>query len=1362
MIKNTLKEAPKGRRIDERPRKAQYLAIVAQFLTGWFISMVILVVVAISVDINWAKPHISKMLADVLHRKVHLGKLKWQCGFSGLAISTDKLSLVEHDNLPLLTTKQSEIGIAFTPLLQGKLEFRYLKFKEPELWAIYLGNGRWNFTDLLDAVIDLHLAEIKQGQIHFRDFSQPMVLVNRKEDKLIGPMDLENVELTFVLPKKGKRWPLHLSYELPRPGYRTKVNLTGVGNGAMHEWETSHYNFQFSVEDLKPRDLGPIVRIKPLDDALVDLNIKLDGSLAKLVTLDTKFSIWGIKAGTGPKAERLPATTGQGKLYVDTSKAIWKNISVNVGDLTFDSKGELDNWRGHSAEFGGDADGTLGPIARLFARHVLALKKGTIGLNKKYAFDLHAEGVGKEPEAKIEFTVKLNPKSKQIQEILSNTPLAGFLGKDTKANLTGQIITTGNNRIELPKARLNINNSDVTVSGFFDTDTRESLIKFAALQFPLAGLMESLKHEHHLKAKLPELKLAGFADIDGQVDTQNKKNKAAGSIIFKNVSVSYADGQPLLSNLNGRLSFDNKYLSFNNLRGQLAGGPLVMDGKLPIGSMHGTTNVNIKASHTDLAKLMKALQLFNVPLPKVLADFKPTGNIKEVTASLSGSLEKPHLSFHAIPDRIKLLAGPTTVVQIVDGTVDLKGNALSLTNLKVSTGVNHIDVSLKTDDWQDPASLQFIKVSSPNLRLEELDSILKSLPDSSFAERAYRQLLEQYHISELKGNLSGNIEWLERENNLNGQAALSEVGCKLYGQTVENFSGKLAVSRDKILLENATAMIGRSRCTISGQLVDHQSPTPHWTASLKTNAFPQDFLPLISNWDGPSRPNQISVTSEAPVGLTLDANGDGAACQVHIETHVRPDGDFKISNKHLTWIKPHGEAIHIASNIAMMKVGEEGAATADIKDFDIQLGNSKMHGYGKFRGLEFETTIETDQGFNAHGITKSLSLNDKSLTKLERAIRGTHGHLQGTITLSGSLDNLRIAGHLNFKDMDLPLLSLANATGSVQSPGWQLFAYDPETLTALEKASTASLAVERAKIGRIDAQDIEAEIAQAGTPGRHNNESWLLVIPALSAKLANGSLTMRGSFEPFTGKLLVDTKLSKIDINKFFHQLTGNKDEITGIASGHIVLESLFGNNKEFLKHVNGSGEITIANGKVTRFGSLQAKITQANLLAQGLLGFNLNNLLQSVVPVRTGEFKKFFAIFDVKNGVIDFEELRYTGDDMRLWGDGTIDLPNEQIKLSVAGNVPRVFSSVIGGKLGQISKNITIQRLLDTVTFHKFDGMPTLPVIGDIASDKPRAFSFHVVAPSNQPSTIAKSIVKSFGWLQSQPKATAHPVPSI
>ncbi len=116
----------------------------------------------------------------------------------------------------------------------------------------------------------------------------------------------------------------------------------------------------------------------------------------------------------------------------------------------------------------------------------------------------------------------------------------------------------------------------------------------------------------------------------------------------------------------------------------------------------------------------------------------------------------------------------------------------------------------------------------------------------------------------------------------------------------------------------------------------------------------------------------------------------------------------------------------------------------------------------------------------------------------------------------------------------------------------------------------------------------------------------------------------------------------------------------------------------------------------------------------------------------------------------------------MRLWGDGTIDLPNEQIKLSVAGNVPRVFSSVIGGKLGKISKNITIKRLLDTVTFHKFDGMPTLPVIGDIASDKPRAFSFHVVAPSNQPSTIAKSIVKSFGWLQSQPKATAHPVPSI
>lgn len=1365
MIKIPLKAAPKGRaaKAGQRPRKVQHALIVAQFLTGWLLSMVILVFIAASIDINWAKPQISQMLADSLHRKVHLGKLKWQFGFSGLAISTDTLAIVERDNLPLLSTKQSEIGIAFTPLLQGKLEFRYVKFKEPELWAIYLGKGRWNFTDLLEAVVDLHLADIKKGRIHFRDFSQPLVLINRSEDKLIGPMDLENVELTFVLPKKGKRWPLHLSYELPRDGYRTKVNLSGVGNGAMHEWETSHYRFEFNVEDLKPRDLGPIIRIKPLDDALVDLNIKLDGSLAKLVQLDTKFSIWGIKAGTGPKAERLPATTGSGTLLVDTKKALWNNLSINIGDLTFNSKGELNNWRGHSAVFGGGAaDGSLGPIARLFARHVLGLKNGTVGVNKTYSFDLNADGTGKSPAAKIEFTVNLNPKSKQIQEILKDTPIASFLSKDSQTNLTGQIVTAGASRIEIPKARLSINNSDVTVSGFFDTEKHQSFVKFSALQFPLAGLLESLKKEHHLQAKLPSLKLSGFVDVQGQIDTANKANKLGGTILFKNVGVAYPDGQPLLSKLNGQVVFDNHYLAFNNLHGEIAGGSLSMDGKLPIGIANASTNVNIKALHTDLGKIMRALSIFNVPLPEELASFKPAGNIKEVKASLSGSLAKPILSFHAVPDRIKLSAGPTTTMQIVDGLIELNGNALSLQNVKVTTGDNHFVLSLKIDDWQDPASLQSIKVSSPNLRLEELHSMLTSLPDSSFAERAYRQVLDQYHISSLKGNLSGNLEWLEHENNLRGQANLTDVSCKIFNEAIEDFSGKLVVAKDTINLEEASALIGRSRCTISGQLLDHQSADPHWTASLKANAYPQDFLPWMSNWDGPSHPNQISITSEEPIGLVIEAHGNKATSQIHIASHVSADGDFKIKSKHLTWVKPHHEAIHLSSNIAMAKIGEEGAATADLKNFELQLGQSKMHGSGKFHGLEFETTIETDKNFTAETITKTLSLNDKTMSKLERAIKGTHGQLNGIITLTGSLDNLRILGHLNFKDMDLPLLSLSDATGSVESKGWQLFAYDPDTLTPEEKASTASLRVEKAKIGRVETQDIEGEIAQSGTPGRHNNETWLLAIPALNAKLAGGNLNVRGSFEPFTGKLLVDTNLSKIDINKFFYQLTGNKDEITGIASGHMVLESLFGSNKEFLKNLNGSGEITIEKGKVTRFGSLQAKITQANLLAQGLLGFNLNNLLQSVVPVRTGEFKKFFGIFDVRNGVIDFEELRYTGDDMRLWGDGVIDLPNEQLKLSIAGNVPRVFSSVIGGKIGQISRNITIQKLLDTITLHKLDGMPGLPVIGDITSDKPRAFSFHVVAPSNQPSTIAKSIIKSFGWLPSQPKASAHPVPQI
>jgi hypothetical protein len=133
-----------------------------------------------------------------------------------------------------------------------------------------------------------------------------------------------------------------------------------------------------------------------------------------------------------------------------------------------------------------------------------------------------------------------------------------------------------------------------------------------------------------------------------------------------------------------------------------------------------------------------------------------------------------------------------------------------------------------------------------------------------------------------------------------------------------------------------------------------------------------------------------------------------------------------------------------------------------------------------------------------------------------------------------------------------------------------------------------------------------------------------------------------------------------------------------------------------------------------------------------------------------------------MEKGVLKITELRYNGDDMRLWGAGSANLPLNAMSIEIAGEIPRVEASVIGGPIGEVSRAFTLQRALDTLTLHRLESLPNLPVLGEIASNKPRTFGFKVMAPLDNSKLLVSSIEKSFHWLAPKPGATAHPVPGL
>lgn len=123
---------------------------------------------------------------------------------------------------------------------------------------------------------------------------------------------------------------------------------------------------------------------------------------------------------------------------------------------------------------------------------------------------------------------------------------------------------------------------------------------------------------------------------------------------------------------------------------------------------------------------------------------------------------------------------------------------------------------------------------------------------------------------------------------------------------------------------------------------------------------------------------------------------------------------------------------------------------------------------------------------------------------------------------------------------------------------------------------------------------------------------------------------------------------------------------------------------------------------------------------------------------------------------------LNFDGTDLRLRAAGDWDIAKEKLDIEVAGDIPRVASSILPGAVGEATRNLTLQKAVRVVTFRKLENFPTLPIIGDIGTDDPRAFTFKIAANLDAPDAVTKSIEKTFKWLPNKPNASAHPVPGL
>jgi hypothetical protein len=303
-------------------------------------------------------------------------------------------------------------------------------------------------------------------------------------------------------------------------------------------------------------------------------------------------------------------------------------------------------------------------------------------------------------------------------------------------------------------------------------------------------------------------------------------------------------------------------------------------------------------------------------------------------------------------------------------------------------------------------------------------------------------------------------------------------------------------------------------------------------------------------------------------------------------------------------------------------------------------------------------------------------------------------------------------------------------------------------------ASEARVYVSQANFGNVDTRELRATLKlESGTEHR-------IMVKDGSGLIAGGKTTLNGYYLPDESKWKLELAVGQMQVDQFVTDLLEHSGEVTGLADGKISLASTA--DGELVQNLVGSGNLIIYKGSVPRLGALHEKLQTANLIQQGIFGFNFNNVLHSIVPSKTGKFREISMDFNVDKGVMDIVRLTFDGNDLRLRAAGDWNISKDTLDLEVAGNIPRVASSILPGAVGEATRNFTLQKAVRVVTFRKLENFPSLPIIGDIGTDDPRAFTFKVAAVLDSPDAVTKSIEKSFKWLPNKPNASAHPVPGL
>ncbi len=259
------------------------------------------------------------------------------------------------------------------------------------------------------------------------------------------------------------------------------------------------------------------------------------------------------------------------------------------------------------------------------------------------------------------------------------------------------------------------------------------------------------------------------------------------------------------------------------------------------------------------------------------------------------------------------------------------------------------------------------------------------------------------------------------------------------------------------------------------------------------------------------------------------------------------------------------------------------------------------------------------------------------------------------------------------------------------------------------------------------------------------NNNAIANLKDFSVQVASGKIDGNMQYDLIKQNLILNAFMHNADAQNLADNLFNMKGQLYGNINGKLNINCNGSSDLNCINTLNGKGDFTVSNGRMPKLGSLEYLLKATNIVTSGITRISINNILELITPLKTGNFRSIKGKFTLNNGIAKNIEIFSKGNDLNLYLSGSYNIENSNAKMEVYGTLSNNLTSVFG-KL----KNLSLNTLLNTIPFlNNNEQSPEIEAkIKKIPKDENFSIS-RIFAAEIDGDINGFNYVKSFKWVK-------------